>query len=739
MYRVAIIQNESEMMRYGWADLKPSLSNLPYSFSYFTGENVGQLFPDLALTRFDSLVLATNACNDVRVYSSFAEPENKEILQAFLLAGGGMFISFQMKLTEEERLGILPQELEISLENRPERGTSGALSIPQALSQHILFHYPHEISSKDLQNRCLNNEFVKSLYRGFAVPAEDTQYDQLLVDDSKGDNRTLLLCSRPDHPERLVVSTIPLDWQGHQPLLENVLEFITKGQPFLGLLLRGDRTVFDFRYLTANLNVSKIPFTTYLQDRLTFEPIRFGLHDTLILDPAWSLQDLLESDFSSIRSDRLGPTRLVFFDTLETGNPVISSTGGATKTRSMALAAEAWLRAQYSNGRWRGSFWQTFDVIETFKELGRSYREYGEEVLLSLTPHNIDGSYDEVLGATCAKLKLLHWFVGEEDERFAETLGWIEKRMATASRYEQATALDTLIEVQVVPATGVGEDLCYRLAGDVATLEDDVRLFRYGKTLLQAGALEAALKACRRLKSHQASSGEWLNTARTAAVVLLLMDTQRRMDTTDPLLEEMTFEGITYLKGNFQEYAGHWHDDVPATAKAMRAVLLFEDRLVYPLDEVLESLKTGAKRGRDSEVIDVALTANAALQRGLSEIRQRLSDTEGILKREHSTHALARRVSTWVSVGLVPLLTVVVFLAAYVTLQGDWAEFYTYFSTAVRTWPFLLSASLLTIPTSILYLLLRALDQIPRLGFVPEEWEAWLLSLAGVKTYTGEK
>ena len=70
MYRIALIQNESEMMRYSWADIRPMVERLGYGFDGFTAENIEDLYPRLKTDQYDAIIIASNACNDKAVRES---------------------------------------------------------------------------------------------------------------------------------------------------------------------------------------------------------------------------------------------------------------------------------------------------------------------------------------------------------------------------------------------------------------------------------------------------------------------------------------------------------------------------------------------------------------------------------------------------------------------------------------------------------------------------------------------
>src|SRR3990172_5523285 len=111
-YYVALIQNESEMLRYRHADIRPTLKKYNYEWNYYTAENIDSLFANIF--RYDAIVLATNACNDEVVLDSLVK--HKDIIASFLdTPRKGMLVMFQMKLTDrsEEHTSELQSRLHL--------------------------------------------------------------------------------------------------------------------------------------------------------------------------------------------------------------------------------------------------------------------------------------------------------------------------------------------------------------------------------------------------------------------------------------------------------------------------------------------------------------------------------------------------------------------------------------------------------------------------------------------------
>lgn len=721
MYRLAIIQNESEMTRYGWADIRPMLASMQnYQTTLFTADNLSDFFAELPLGRYDGIVIATNACNDQTVRDLIQEEDNQKKLNDFIRKGGGLFVSLQMRLSDLPQYGFLPSPFDAALITRKEFGEEGHLVFPAEQEKHILYKYPHNVKSEDVVRQCLHNEFVKSLYRAYLRPIEDGIYDVVLIDDKYGDFRPLLLCSRANNEGRVVLASIPLDWQAHQQLLENVIHFVVEGQPDLAVIEKMGETVFDFQYLVENLAVTKVPFSRYVQSKLDFDKINFDIHDTIILDPGWTYEDLVNSNYSQSALRMSPTTRLFFFSQTRDNKPIVSYVGGLRNVDVLLPSTITWLKASYKDGRWGGSFWHTFDVIENLIELGIDLKEYSEEILKGISSHVVDGSYDEVMGATCAMLKILKIFKGIEDPQFKSTLKWIQKRYPEASLYEQAAAIDTLNEVGLPFAENVLVDFRAKSMQLLPALNDDLRLYRFAKTLISSNYIDDGLRICMKLASYQSEEGAWLNIARTSSILLLLIRIQRLVNTPPKNMDEMIFRGITYLKSTYNVNTGNWNNDVAATSKALRAIVEFEQRVSYPIDELVQTLQRSERNTREYRTIATAAAENSRLQ------KERASLTLDLIS-EKKTRKISTTLAITLALVSTPVFTILLLMLFHSIKTDNITTFIDYFRVFIKDWVLEISASLIAIPLIILYIILRSFGSIPMLKIIPEEWENWIL------------
>lgn len=123
---------------------------------------------------------------------------------------------------------------------------------------YLLVSSPNEVSPESVKLHCLENDFKAHLYRSTIQPANSAAFDAVFCDPSfyqNQDERHLFLVNRSgESGERVVISTIAIDWESHLQLLENVLEYIAAGVPRLAFVdsPAGDSDI-DFIQSTARL------------------------------------------------------------------------------------------------------------------------------------------------------------------------------------------------------------------------------------------------------------------------------------------------------------------------------------------------------------------------------------------------------------------------------------------------------------------------------------------------------
>lgn len=719
MYKVALIQNESEMMRYSWADIRPMLSMLDYAFDGYTSEDIEDLYNRLSSDCYDAIIIASNACNDEAVRESLVK--HKEAISSFLNRGKGLFVSFQMKLAEYKYYDFMPDPFKVSAKNRIYTGESpkdGKLVVGDGQNKHTILYYPNKVDLTRVKHRCLNNNLVEGLYWIHLTAEHAENYESIIEDTSYAPARQLLIASRADLAPRVVISALALDWQMHTELWKNVIRYVVENRPSIAIINKAGNSPFDFRYLVS-INISKLPYAEYVQESINPKEISLDVHDTYILDPAWSDQEVesfVRACSSLIES---GKARVFYFDKCGQGLPTLRAVSNVREYQIIARNAITWLISQFPDsedqGYWAGSFWCTVDALATLTNYNVSTIQFKDKVLKTIEKHDRNGSYDEVLGATCAMLETYAVFLGLKHSRTKRAMEWIQSCVDGKTLFERATAYDVLCRLKIdVPAVKLS-DYKNEVMANLNTLDNEFVIYRHARTLLTCGFLENAEQVVLKLEGLQNQrDGKWVNIPNTAALVELLIDIQNATKSPSPQIDEMIFRGVKYLRTTYTQAQFSWKGDVSATAKALRALRAFEQRITLPIDVIATAIQAGEARARNYIAIEVATARNVRLQNQVNDLANRGHKLQQRVKIQRARGAFAVRLSVLLIIMVSIILSMTILFISYLVnnslLAKAWSCVLSFMSQSIVG----ILASLALIPVALVIIVLRKLKRLPK-------------------------
>ena len=693
MYRVAVLLNESETQRYGWASIIPVLQNSvdhhEYAFQAFTSANVAEFLQ--RHHHYDSLFISYNACNDELLYSSLVTHRN--IIADFLNSGRGLFVCFQKRLADAKTIsGFLPPEYEYQILGRQEPSREGVISIPTASKDSILLRFPKRIVPEEVLYRCRNNDFKEHIYRGSLIPENKYNYVPLMVDDSYGSPRDLILASRYDFRARVILSTIPLDWEGHLNLLSNIIVFITEGVPMVACVGKRNSDVLDYDYLVWSLKFHKVSGRTYWVDTLEDQTIRTDIHKFYVLGPGWT-----EDECSAYwkRVSKTGQDCRVYSFKRTAGVPSLVEYSTFAFSDRLIAESVAWLNSRFSNGRFQTSFWITRDVLEMLRVLGLPLDSVRDEILRRTRAHDTGGSYDNLMGSSCALIEICSWLLGRDTVEYRRSLRWINDNFGAASRYEQQTAILTLAKLKEPYVHEVYRDIYNRLCEIPRSSRlqmSEVDLCRNAEVCLLEEP-ESALEWVDVLAELQRSDGRWTNTARTATALNFLLANMNSLVSESRMVDRMIAKGISFLCSEFGRSGSCWNGDALATAKAAQALKLFQCVLEYPVEEAFLSIRGQQHAIANTRSSEYANFAIDGIRKELAVVKLSLDKQAQLIDRYRKTKKRFEAGKTLV------MLEVVVFaaLAVYIFHKERWHDIAVLLNEFVRDLR-------VTIPAVILFL-----------------------------------
>ena len=295
-HRVALIQSQSEMAHYSYADAAPLLAHLNYRVTLITAHDSDRLAAGLA-GEYDAIILASNALNDKLIRQNFEAAETRSALRVFLKNGGGLLLLHQMGVANSGSpvLDICPDEIpkiRLIARGNAEPAAGGALELAPGTVRHTLLTYPNSIDAEELQRQALDFPALRGLYWHYFEDVSPAHWDSLVVDSAPAQSRSLVFATKQSSEIRVVVSSLALDWQRQRTLFENLVRYVVEDRHNTALLSAATHPSTSFSYLIASLRSRRFPFRHYLTgpdpaaelDELR-RCIDNGVHATLLLAP----------------------------------------------------------------------------------------------------------------------------------------------------------------------------------------------------------------------------------------------------------------------------------------------------------------------------------------------------------------------------------------------------------------------------------------------------------------------
>jgi hypothetical protein len=652
-----------------------------YHFTVFDKFNISTLFEGTEnnISGFDALFIATNAlAKNETVHKALVE--NGAALKNFIESNRGVFISSQKKLSngnlkakEFYSTEILPVDLDYYLFDRPENHSSeGDIAITGG---HSLLEFPTKIDAELVKDRCEQNNFMVHKYRSLIIPKQRSSYVTILRDE-KSPSVTQKSLNYLDEPRdvllagvawRVVISSMALDWANHEELLSNILTFITERKKRILFVMKDDSRSDEAVELSIiRANTINLPYRVIeesdLQQYTKFNDAGYAFSsrwsaaevDAIYLKMLSSAQSLFTIHHVCALNDEKGNHRLNSYRNYSSIDIVKENV-----IRSM-------IGCFHENG-WNKSIWTYSNIMELLALYRVRVSGIIIQLLEELASHlpykgrgasrKIDGSYDNVFNATCKMLSLLRHINSEynlaADDCKSIDIGavisaaedWIVRkindaliydhdicycflfsfgesiygRLSAATKEKLNKSLETLVEsivaasksakIQTRPST----ELC-RVYKVICTSKH-FNIFPDFKVASYVATIESILQ------DRQDIYGNWRNIAETAEITGMLLEAYHDRKSINPNLHTINVliaKGIEILHSRFDVNTHSWSNDLNTTAKAMRAIGLYDKLFNYAINDFLLDL-------RESDLKQIESSGRTALMQG-DKVYQSIND-----------------------------------------------------------------------------------------------------------------
>ncbi|MDQ3936760.1 MAG: hypothetical protein M3340_19250 [Actinomycetota bacterium] len=715
MYSVALVQNQSEMAHYAYADARPLLEG--HDVQLITGDNIGALPSLLARLQVDALVIGSNALNDRDILRELNNKTTARGLADFLDAGRGVLCMQQLGLAMRAgpTLECLPDPLgdlrpEVARDEPP-----GELAIGSGAARHVALTYPHAIDIAEVQARAAGFKSLPGLYWHYLAGGDLCDWDELIVDRSGTTQRPLVLAAKQSGARRVVVSALPLDWQKQEELFANLLVYVIEGRHNLATVHPPGEEDADYHYLRESLRAQRVAFGDYGipddADRAASNVER-GIHSTLLFAPGMSVDDLPEGLRGTVgEAVRGGRLRLV-----QVGD-------GAFKTRSMRVVSrelrpqrllevtELQIQTELRAGYIDDSFWSHVETLQTLETLPRpdlagstvDYSKVQDEAWKIVKNHERKGSYDEVFGPTCALYWLRGQYLGTGSPEAQRTAEWLREALP---RYDpDDRALAYLAFGRLGALTDDDRKDLQTAASALAPDVSETTLVQYLRAcLVGEQPAEVIASLSRALVGAQGDDGTWIDLTTTATAATALLYARAVLDEagSEPDLvahiDAAALAAVVHIlrqlarsEASARPHPYPWDGKASTTVKCLQAWLKFDELQDLPVFDLIEGL-----RRSDSAATQYASsrTALGVLQETNEEnaaLRNQEAATRAELEAERETTASQSRALTiWRiaagTAGFLLYVAVALLIAALVNEEDGFGDVLK--SAIVDGWPF---------------------------------------------------
>lgn len=219
-----------------------------------------------------------------------------------------------------------------------------------------------------------------------------------------------MVCTKSASGMRLVVSTLPIDWQRQMDLFVNVVKFCTEGEPIIKILSQESSGGNDFsrEYLARQLNLFKRPFLFERISSIDEVDLSKCRYETIIFDCSWKDKDVdafCEENIKLIYNKNI--RILHYYNYKSSRNPIYKLTVHSAFQQvdlieeSILIAIEGRTPTAKDKFSYDSSLLSTYEAIKLLQENG-IYNEdlYAKIVETGKKRLLTDGSYDAMFVAS---------------------------------------------------------------------------------------------------------------------------------------------------------------------------------------------------------------------------------------------------------------------------------------------------------------------------------------------------
>lgn len=422
----------------------------------------------------------------------------------------------------------------------------------------------------------------------------------------------------PQKNEKIVISTMALDWAGHYELLENILYYLVVGIPSVAFINKDGRLSNEFEFIISESKLSKTSYISYksLEEATNSDNKLNSFHTLYVFSPEY-----MEDEVSSFWEDFIKPQeryiKLIYYKYIN-DELVLVNFSYSSYIDSQKKEVEIWLKSQFKEGLWGNSFWKTYDAIFALDNMGVSVKSYLKSMFLQIDKHYQNGSYDGVLAPTCGLMELESLVLKKEEylseipnitDLYKETRRWLVQKYNGTSKYNQKFIIRSFFYCGILndlhQTVDEFKENLYQIALDGTVMDKleidlcldidvcSVYLSSVGEKREIRNRIHESIV---NILNKQMQNGRWDNNlGKTARILVFLLkhkgDAEFERD--EEAVKKAIDSGIIALKNSYQ--ASNWEENIVTTANAITAIIAADANAEYESKDFLNQVNKEAK------------------------------------------------------------------------------------------------------------------------------------------------
>ncbi|MEH7492524.1 coiled-coil domain-containing protein, partial [Neobacillus niacini] len=668
MQKIALIQNQVYMSYASKSDIRPLLANFGYqseNVNLYTSHNIKKLKYELGTGEIDAVIFSSNSLSEKSIK---AEVESESFVHAFsifLNQGKGCLILHQLNIASGSSsdpggtFKFLPMKSPKAVKRVKEDVTKGDFIKSRITESHPLFNYPNYVSIQELKQHCIRK---KGLYWHYLDDVDSTEWDVLLHDESENfSRRPLLITPRETSKHRVVISSLNLDWQREEILLQNMILFVLEGKCNTAILKDATYNSMAFEFFLKTLNSQNYRFRLYelSSDLSEFKKqIEQGIHSIVVLGPTnldgeHREKEELLNKVDQFLNPYINEGKVKYIGIEPEGNNFKQFFIAGREKFALRILQDTEIKIHrifQQNKLIDDSFWSSVETLKLLTQMEEVNSTFTMETVKSVFEYaqkNLvaNASYNGLLVPTSSLLWLRAKYLGVEAEETQNTINWMKLALLSGeeAEIECVLAYNTLLELQI-DTEFTTEQLNRLITSKDLTGYNEIEIVHYIKAAILLKDIEKIKAFITTLETKRNQEMLWIDIAISANIVNLLLEALVMLKEHDAYtadieetIEKLVFPTVIIMQNMTNTNPGEagidfkWDNKANTTLKCVSAMLKFEELMDLPVTEMVQSIVSYSHSGNQLLDNKTALQVIEEFKEANKELEMKNKELDEIL------------------------------------------------------------------------------------------------------------